>query len=105
MEEAAQWREVAVLSGIKGYHFFKVRPQEGNRYDENAMKVMMPESVTEALMNAVTRKADAKRKEQRMKDVIGKQVGRLMQTYAELFVSFQKTVWQKGQLCATMEVL
>ena len=80
-------KEVAVLWSIKGHHFFKVRPheeiplmvvpEEGNKFDEHAMMVMMPKDVPEVMLDAVTRKGDIKQKTQRVKDILGKQVGRV----------------------------
>ncbi len=49
------WKEIAILWSIKGYHFFKIQPcnnipllvlpEEGNKYDENAMQVRMQTQV------------------------------------------------------------
>lgn len=76
-------------SNIKGYHIFKVRPhsdikmlvkhEDDNKMDENAMKIVMPviEEIAHNLREAVTRKADKKRPEQKVCDIAGKMVGRV----------------------------
>ena len=53
---------------IKGYHFFKIRPDEeipllvlpeyGNKYDRNAVKVMMPDCVNEDMLEWVSQEME-----------------------------------------------
>ena len=62
------WKEIAVLWSIKGYHIFKVRPHQripllvlpetGNQYDKDAMKVVMPDYVPKDMLELVTREGD-----------------------------------------------
>ena len=101
-------REVAVLWSIKGYHFFGIKPREdismlvlpedGNKYDENAMKVMMPGNVPEEMLNIVTRKADVHRKEQRIRDTLGKQVGRVPANLCRVFRDLLRRGMTEGQI-------
>ena len=59
------WREIAILWSVKGYHIFRVRPHPeiplqvlpdpGNKYDKDAMKVMMPESVNSEFLDKIIR--------------------------------------------------
>ena len=96
-----QGKEVAVLWSIKGYHFFKIRPHEeipllvlpedGNVFDEHAMMVVMPKNVAEEMLEAVTRKGDAKRKTQKVKDILGKQVGRVPANLCRIFRELLQT--------------
>ena len=89
------WREVAVLWSIKGYHFFKIRPhesismlvlpEEGNARDPSAMKVMMPEDVPAELLDKNTREGDSKRPPQKVRDIVGKQVGRVPANLCRVF--------------------
>ena len=93
-------REVVVLWSIKGYHFFRIRPyeeiplivipEENNTFDENAMMIKMPKHVPDILLNAVTRKGDNKQKAQRVKDILGKQVGRVPANLCRVFRSLLK---------------
>ena len=89
------WRDVAVLWSIKGYHFFKIRPhesismlvlpEEANARDASAMKVMMPEDVPAELLDKNTREGDSKRPPQEVRDIVGKQVGRVPANLCRVF--------------------
>ena len=76
-------------SNIKGYHFIKVRPrsdipmkveiEEDNIRDPNAMSIKMPsiDDIHLSLHKEITRAGNKTRKEQRVCDIAGKQVGRV----------------------------
>ena len=62
-----------------------VLPEEGNAFDEHAMIVVMPKNVAEEMLDAVTKTDDAKWKTQKMKDMLGKQVGRVPANLCRIF--------------------
>ena len=47
--------------------------------------VMMPKDAPEVMLDAVTRKGDIKQKTQRVKDILGKQVGRVSANLCRVF--------------------
>ena len=47
--------------------------------------VMMPKDVPEVMLDTVTRKGDIKQKTQRVKDILGKQVGRVPANLRRVF--------------------
>ncbi len=79
---------------LKDITFFKIHPHEsipmlvlpenGNERDPSAMKVMMPRNVPPALMDKFTREKDSRRRPQKVKDIVGKQVGSLL-IFAQFF--------------------
>ena len=81
------WKEIAVLWSIKGYHSSRIRPcedipmlvlpEDGNAYDENAMMVKMPDIIPEEYHDRTTREGDARQRTQKVADIVGKQVGRV----------------------------
>ena len=50
----------------------KVYLEEGNKYDLNAMKIVMPHSVPDGMLQMVTREGDSHRPAQKVKDILGK---------------------------------
>ena len=89
------WKEIAVLWSIKGYHVFKIRPhskipllvlpEDCNEFDKNAMKVVMPEQVPDEMLEVVTREGDARRAPQKVKNILGRQVGRVSANLCRVF--------------------
>ena len=62
-----------------------VLPEDGNKYDRNAMKVMMPDCVNEDMLEWVTRDGDSKREAQKVKHILGKQVGKVPANLCRVF--------------------
>ncbi len=98
-----QWKEIAVLWSIKGYHFFKIRPhtmdvypEEGNKYDSNTMKVVMPHSASDGMLQVVTRGCEKHGPAQKVKDILGSTSMKVnkseecQQTYVGFFDNFFK---------------
>ena len=89
------WKEIAVLWSIKGYHIFKVRPHQhipllvlpdtGNQYDKDAMKVVMPDHVPKDMLELMTREGDKNCSPQKVKHILGKQVGRVPANLCRVF--------------------
>ena len=89
-------------SNIKGYHFFEVRPhlgiplrvemEEDNIRNPNAMAIKMPsiDDIHQLLHKKITREGNKTRKEQRVCDIAGKQVGRVLANLCKLFKQLLK---------------
>ena len=85
-----------VNSSIKGYHFFKIQPHDSIEmnvvkdshipYDPSAMIVKIPNHVSPSLLNDVTRETRPGRPEQIVKDILGKDVGRIPANLGKLFL-------------------
>ena len=88
-------REIAILWSVKSYHIFKVRPypeipllivpDPENMFDKDAMNVMMPENVNPEYLHKVTREGDSKREPQRVREILGKQVGCVPANLSKVF--------------------
>ena len=63
----------------------RVIPEEGNKFDENAMIVVISSHAPPEMLEQVTRKGDGKRKPQKVKDILGKQVGRVPANLCRVF--------------------
>lgn len=93
-----------IKSNIKGYHSFKIRPhcdiemdvvvEEDNSYDPYAMAVNMPliQEIHPRYHDVVTREEKGKYKKQSVRDIAGKQVGRVP---ANLCKMFRKVLHEK----------
>ena len=89
-------------SSIKGYHFFKRRPHlevkllvkkdVNNKYDENAIVVMIPplDSIPSTLHEVVLKEARGKEKCQKVKDNANKIIGRVPDNICKLFAELLK---------------
>ena len=87
-----------IVSEIKGYHVFHVRPtseiplliipEDGNKFDPNAMLVKVPDMVPPSMHSIITRPALKKgSKDQTVKDILGKTVGRVPANLCQTFRS------------------
>ncbi len=95
-----QTRKISISWSIKGYHIFKRRPSpnilmyleadKDNEKDPWAINVLMPgiEKIPENFHNEVTRNADERRRTpQLVKDIAGKQIGRVPANLCKAFSS------------------
>ncbi len=105
------WREIAINSCIKGYHIFKIRPcedvvmevsrEENNEYDEHAMLVKMPDIVADNLLQKVTRAESSRYPIQRVRDILGKTVGRVPANLCRAFPEMEQKNFTVGSIqCA-----
>ena len=62
-----------------------VLPEEGNKFDNNVMKAMMPDNLAEELLEEITRQRDSSPK--KVKNILGKQVGKVPAKLCRVFRS------------------
>ncbi|XP_069110389.1 uncharacterized protein [Argopecten irradians] len=98
---------------IKGYHIFHRRPdpaikmkvevEDNNRYDESAMKVMVPslDEIPQHLHGNVTRPENIQRRlpVQRVRDIAGKQIGRVPANLCRAFRMLLRNNYVQEILC------
>ncbi|XP_070549244.1 uncharacterized protein [Ptychodera flava] len=89
MAETIERITIKVQSTISGYHYFHIRPhvdiqlvvakEPNNKKDPKAMSVLMPtlDDIPGYLHETITREADKRNPKQIIKDIAGKQVGRV----------------------------
>lgn len=94
-----------VDSHIKGYHIFyirphvdipmKVLPENGNKYDPSAMAIWMPplDAIESKLHNVVTRGERPGIPCQRVRDAVGRMVGRVPANLGKIFREIEPYVW------------